>query len=344
MVDGEGYAIGVVRMKVAAGRSQPGPGFSVPINMVKDFLDRHGLLEQLPTVRLRRGVVHGLDWKRFGLELPDALTDTSSARLRLDSGDSGGPFSVRVDRVLTPWTVMALEEALLQGTAVPGFVPAPAGSGRRIERGRPTRVLGSAAGRMEGGRPFRVEYGLLDLGREKVVARYLAPPDDMAFNLSLVRSSLEGLEATRLLTDEVRAPLPVAFEPASSAAGILDGLPLPAGWVAEPAERASCEGLGPAEGLAASPPGDFTIVFRALRTSDPRNLEKAIRACGGSGTGASAYTLRFGRLGLNLQALGAVAHLSDEALLLEVEAPEGKLGFARDLFDAWVERIGGASK
>ena len=207
MVDEEGYVIGVVRMKVSPGRSEAGPGFSVPINLVKDFLDGQGFLEQLPTARLRRGVVHGLDWKRLGLELPDGFGDASPARLRLDTGEAGGTFSVRVDRVVTPWTVTALEEALLEARALPDFVPAPAAMGRRVERGKPPRVLGTAAGTTADGRPFRVEYAVLDLGREKIVARYLAPPDDMAFNRSVVRVSLEGLEATRLLTDEVRAPL-----------------------------------------------------------------------------------------------------------------------------------------
>ena len=73
MIDEDGYAIGVVRMKFSPGRSEAGPGFSVPINLVKDFLDDHGLGEQLPTARLRHGVVHGLDWKKLGLELPDGF-------------------------------------------------------------------------------------------------------------------------------------------------------------------------------------------------------------------------------------------------------------------------------
>ena len=89
MLDEDGYLIGVVKMKFAAGRAAPGPGFGVPVNLVKDFLEAHGLLSQLPTERLRRGVVHGLEWKRFGIELPDGLADTSAARLSLETGDSG---------------------------------------------------------------------------------------------------------------------------------------------------------------------------------------------------------------------------------------------------------------
>jgi S1-C subfamily serine protease len=340
MVDEEGYAIGVVRMRVTTGRSEPGPGFSVPINVVKDFLEGHGLLEQLPTARLRRGVVHGQDWKKLGLELPDGFADDSPARLRLDTGDSGGAFAVRVDRVSTPWTVAVLEEELLRGEAIRGFVPAPAAAGRRVERGKPPRRLGAAVGTGDDGRPFRVEYAVLDLGREKVVARYLASPDDMAFNLSLVRASLEGLEATRLLTDEVRAPLRAAFEAVPLGGGAAGVMPLPSGWMVEPLQ-APCDDVGQAEaGLAASPPGDFTVEFRVLRfargTVEPLALA---RACGGSGATASGYVRRFSRLGVDHGARGVVVLRGEETLLLEVEAPDAKMPFVRELFEAWARRI-----
>lgn len=338
MVDEDGYAIGLVKMKIMAGRDASGPGFTVPINVVKDFLDAHGLLQQLPTARLRRGVVQGLGWKGLGIELPDGFSDVSPARLRLDTLDSGGPLSVRVDRVATPWTVASLEEALLNAAA-PGFVPAPAGSVRRVERGKPSRVLGSAAGTTADGKPFRVEYAMLDLGREKVVARYLGPPDDMAFNLSLVRRSLEGLEATRLLTDEVRAPLKVAFEPVQYPGAAVGAVSLPAGWVSEPAASASCERARAAEaGLAASPPGDFTVVFRALRW--PRSAimpQELARTCGAP-PGGTTYTRRSERLGVVTSTWGAVVARGEEILLLEAEAPEAKLPFVRDAFETWVRQ------
>src|SRR4029453_5593638 len=64
MVDEEGYAVGVVRMKLSpGGRTAAGAGFGVPINMVKDFLDSHGLLSLLPAARPRPGGGPALDWK-----------------------------------------------------------------------------------------------------------------------------------------------------------------------------------------------------------------------------------------------------------------------------------------
>jgi len=41
---------------------------------------------------------------------------------------------------------------------------------------------------------------VVTLRGEAVVARYLGPPDALAFNLGLLRRSLETLEAGRLLT------------------------------------------------------------------------------------------------------------------------------------------------
>ena len=339
MVDEDGYAIGLVKMKFMAGREASGPGFTVPINLVKDFLDAHGLLQQLPTARLRRGVVQGLGWKGLGIELPDGFSDLSPARLRLDTLDSGGPISARVDRVATSWNVAALEEVLLQGGA--GFVPAPAGSVRRVERGRPPRVLGSAAGTTADGRPFRVEYAALDLGREKVVARFVGPPDDMAFNRSVVRRALEGLEATRLLTDEVRAPLKSAFEAVPYAGAAVGTLLLPMGWTVEPAALSpACEGLPPAEtGLAASPAEDFTVAFRALRFGRAAvTAAQMARACGAP-PGGTAYTRRAERMGVVIATLGAIVARGEEILLLEVEAPEAKLPFVREGFDAWVREV-----
>lgn len=343
MLDEDGYAIGLVKMKIMAGRSASGPGFTVPINLVKDFLDAHGLLQQLPTARLRRGVVQGLGWKGLGIELPDGFSDASPARLRLDTSDSGAPLFVMVDRVATPWTVASLEEALLN-TAVPGLLPAPAGAVRRVERGRPPRVVGSAGGTMADGRPFRVEYAVVDLGREKVVARYIGPPDDVAFNLSVLRRSLEGLEATRLLTDEVRAPLKVAFEPVQYPGAAIGAVLLPAGWATEPASLSPCERAPTAEtGLAASPVGDFTVVFRALRWAPSVIAPLQLARTCGAPPGGTAFSRRSERLGVVTSTLGAVVTRGDEILLLEAEAPEAKLPFVRDAFETWARQVAAGS-
>lgn len=341
MVDEEGYAVGVVRMKLAPAPTAPGAGFAVPINLVKDFLEAEGLLRQLPAERLYPGVVHDLDWKGLQVDLPDGFADTSPTRLLVDTEDAGADLSFRAVRVATPRGVPVLEQALLEGWAWPGFAPGTSAGGHGSVRSK-GRVLGSARGERPDGSPFRVDYALLDLGAEKVVARYLGPPDGLAFNLSLVRRSLETLEARPLLTDELRAPTRATLEPVAYPGGAVGDVLLPSEWSGEPATRASCSRVPEAEvGVAASPVGDFTVVFRALRwTNGALRPAEVARACDPrAGAEDPSYGGRFERLGVPIGVWGTFVERPGEVLLLEVEAPEGKLAFVRDLYLEWRERV-----
>jgi len=340
MLDEEGYAVGVVRMKLAREVTAPGAGFGIPINLVKDFLDAHGLLGLMPVARLWPGVLHSLDWKGLRVELPDGFQDGSTARLRMAAGETGDGISFRLDRMATLWDGEALEEALLAGKALPGFVPAPASPVRHQDRGRPARRMGTATGTLADGRRFRVEYAVIALRGEAVVARFLGPPDAVAFNLGLLRRSLETLEAGRLLTAEVRRPLAPALEMVALPG--VDGrqVAVPSAWSVEPADSSACAGVPRAEaGLAASPPGDFTVVLRVLRwPGGDAAVEAAVRACGGS-SGPPAYSGRFERLGVPIEARGVLVLREGEALLLESEAPVAKVAFATELYDRWVRQV-----
>jgi hypothetical protein len=340
MVDEEGYAVGVVRMKLSRGARGPGAGFGIPINLVKDFLEARGLLGQLPVERLYPGVVHSFDWKRVSLEMPDGFEDTSPTRLLVDTGEAGEGVGLRLLRVATPWELPELEQALLGGPAWPGFAPAAASAERGSASGH-GRSVASARGEGPGGRPFRVDYALLDLGAEKVVARYLGAPDAIAFNLSLIQSSLESLEAQPLMTDEVEAPLQAAFEAVAYPGGAAGRVPLPSEWSREPSSFASCSRVPAAEaGVATSPAGDFTVVLRVLRWPEGavRPAELA-QACGSRRKDVPRYAGRFERLGLTLGVWGTFLERPGEVLLLEAEAPEAKLPFLRDLYAAWVKRV-----
>ena len=48
MLDEDGYVVGVVRMKLARDATSQGAGFSVPVNVVKDFLEANNLLGLAP--------------------------------------------------------------------------------------------------------------------------------------------------------------------------------------------------------------------------------------------------------------------------------------------------------
>jgi len=345
ILDEDGSVVGIVRMKLSVEERGEGAGFGIPVNLAKDFLEGHGLLSQVPGTRLRVGVQHELDWKGIRIEMPDGFIDESPGRLLVDTGTGGGPVSLRVDRVATRRGVAWLEEVLLEGRGLPGFVPASASIQRRRSRGRPPRLLGSATGRTAEGVPFRVEYTLLDLGQEQIVARYLGSPIDVAFNLGLLQRSLMTLEVAPLLTGEVRGPQEVVFERVRSVGAAGRGLPLPAGWSREETTFASCARLPrPEAGVATSPPGDFTVVFRAL-IWDGSGLSRArlARACGaGPGTLGPTYARGGERLGVPLAFWGVVVERGTEGLLLEAEAPEGRLRFLREAFVRWGNEVAGA--
>jgi hypothetical protein len=360
MLDGDGYVVGVVKMKLARNAASQGAGFSVPVNLAKDFLEASGLLELLPVVRLHPGVRHTVDWKGIAIELPDGYSDESTSRTLADGGEVG-EIGFRAYRLATSWTVAALEEVMLGGRVVPGFVPASAVGGLRqtparratvaLASGSAPSVIASAAGTDASGRPFRTEYAIVDRGKEKIVARYLGPPDAVAFNLGLIRRSLGSLEAAPMLLDassRAVAATVSAFEDVSFPEG--EGRVLaPAGWPREPASHAGCGPLPPPEnGLAASHLLDYTMVLRVLRwpTGAP-GLDEAVRGCDREGrraAGAPAadeprYAFRFERLGVPIETRGRLIRRGTETLLLELEAPVAKLPIVESLYGSWAREI-----
>jgi hypothetical protein len=350
MLDEDGYVVGVVGMKLARDAASQGAGFAVPVNLVKDFLEASGLGGQLPVTRLRPGFVHTIDWKHLRVELPDGFGDTSPSRLLLDGGQVG-EIGFRAERVASPLPVEAIQAALMEGDALPGFVPGPATVARQVDVGGrqgPRERLGTAFGTTVEGERFRVEFAIVDQRGEKVVARYLGPADALAFNLGLVRRSLRSLEADPMLfgpgtTPLVGNPRNTAFESVVFPQGEGGRVLAPPRWVVEPAARASCGAMPPAPvGLAASHPGDYTLVLRALRWpgSGPA-LAEALIACGGraTGSGLAAYGLRFSRLGVPVAARGALVQRDGGSLLLELEAPVAKLPIVEGLYERWVRQV-----
>jgi hypothetical protein len=361
MLDEDGYVMGVVRMKLASGATSAGAGFAIPVNDVKDFLEANGLLDRLPVARLRGGVRHLLEWKQLAVDLPDGYSDRSSSRVLADGGDVG-EISFRVDRWETPWPASGLEEALLGGQAMPDFIPAAARPGPRIARdrqapatlsaGRTPSLIGSGVGAGPDGRRFRLEYAIVDLGREKVVARYLGPADALAFNLGLLRRSLRGFEAAPLPLGMPRRPAAgqePALEPAAFSNG--DGAVLaPRAWPREPATEAGCRALPPSDaGLLVRHPADYTVVLRALYWPAEPSLAAALARCDGragrSGEAAAdgSYEYRFDRLGVAVGVRGKLLSRGAGSLLLELEAPLTKLELVEELYARWVREVSSAS-
>jgi S1-C subfamily serine protease len=346
MLDDEGYVVGVVRMKLAHDATSAGAGFAVPVNEVKDFLETNGLADRLPVSRLRAGVRHLLEWKQIAADLPDGYSDRSPARVSAEAGEVAG-IDFRVFRWQTPWPVSGLEEALLGGVAVRGFVP---GSVRPLARSVPERgaavslaggrtpsAVGAGNGVDRNGRAFRVEYAIVDLGPEKVVARYLGAPEAVAFNLGLLRRSLQSLEGAPMLPSH--APRTAAevrelpFDPAAFPNGD-GGFVVPRGWGTEAVTRAACDAVPAAEaGLLTRDPLDYAVVVRVLRLRSAAAAERAVARCGqGAETAAGTYAYRFERLGVALAVRGALAKREAGAQLLELEAPVARMAVAEELF------------
>jgi S1-C subfamily serine protease len=355
MLDEDGYVVGVVRMKLASDAASAGAGFSIPVNVVKDFLEANGLIDRLPHARLRPGVRHTLDWKQVALELPDGFSDRSPSRVQVDGGSSG-EIGFRAFRWQTPWPAPGLEEALLGGEAVRDFVPAPATPRPRAARarrtaeslqgGRTPSIVGSGVGSDRFGARFRVEYAIVDLGPEKVVARYLGPADALAFNMSLLRDSLRGLEAAALARPSPRGasaePL-ASFESASFPDGD-GGVLLPRSWTREPASEPGCPAVPAFDaGLLARHPGDYAVVLRALRfrAGDPALLRSLVDCDDARRAAGRRYARRFARLGVGVVLRGALVAQGGHELLLELEAPEAKLAALEPLFERWMDAVAG---
>ena len=331
MLDPEGYAIGVVHSKLAGRQSA---GFAIPINRVKDFLEANGFLPQLPARRLRLGAPQWFDWKGVRLGLPERIDDASPSRLRLGGGAPAEEGLLLVDRIATPWSLAQLEEAFLSGeldgvSLTPRPVAAPPSPGSPAERPRRRSRFGSATGAREG-ETLRVEYALYDLGKEKLVARFLAPPHQVAFNLSVIQGSLRSLEADGLLTDGVASPISLELASVTLRDPRAPAFSIPSRFVMDGTPSATCPKLEPPDSLlSASPPGDFTVAFRVSYWARPNaDVLDAARACPVEGDAA--------RFGVTYHTAAALLENQDALLRFEVEAPLDKWPFVEGLARAWL--------
>ena len=218
---------------------------------------------------------------------------------------------------------------------------APA-AGRPAARGANPRLLvGRAVGEAaDSGEDTWMDYAILDLGTEKLVARYVGTAEAMALNESVLRESLRSLQGRRLGT---AAPAAVESLAWSGAAGAV-AVPVPAGWILEPGRPLPCEGLPPPAGFAsASAPRDLAAVLRAARWpaggAEPRAAAAACSA-GRGALGDASYRTRESWLGLGYVIEGVFLQLgSGETVQLEVASEEANAAYASALLAAWVKMV-----
>jgi hypothetical protein len=342
VLDQDGFVVGVVRMKLSGG---PGVGFAIPINQVKDFLELNGLDHYLPSGRLRLGPREPFDWKGLRMRLIEGVVDASPTRLRVESDRTLQRVHLIVDRVATPFALPRLEETLLSSQGYRRVGRWSLGDGLRPA---PPALVGTAARNRTSPDPApTMEYVLLDLGDEKIVARYVGPRLEVAFNRGALRRSLTSLEADSLLTRQLGAPVPLGFSPARLPHAGAPSLPFPSSWVAETVAPAPCPSLpAPDSALSASPDGDFTVSFRAAWwRSLASTPEWAAAACapGGPAPHPGRYVVHQDRLGVPHGREGVFVRRHAGMVRLEVEAPVSKLPFVRRLFGAWETEVTAAS-
>jgi S1-C subfamily serine protease len=344
MLDEQGYAVGVVKMKLTRGSAATaGPAFAIPINLVKDFLETSGLEGVFPTPRLALGPVQSLDWKGLRFRSPDGFEDSSRTRLRVEWAPPQ-EVSLVVDRVASRLPLGELEAGLLAGRfSGPGAIER---SGARPGRlGGRAAIVGRGRAVSSAGSRLEVGYALVDAGKEKVVARYMGSPDQVAFNRSVLDSWLASLEADPLLSAEVAAPMRAFLEPAQLPHALGPRVLLPQGWSREPAGPAGCDEIGAADAvLSSSPDGDFTVSMRAAwwQARGPE-LERALAAClkPRSSDGSAPYAIRSTRLGVPYVRDGVLLPAGEGLLQLEMETPASKRPFLQELLSAWIGGLPG---
>jgi S1-C subfamily serine protease len=136
LVNGDGFAVGVIRMRL---RRATDIAFAIPINDVKDFLESHGLDQSMPARRLRLGL-QSLEAKGVRLRLPETLADGSPFYSHVEAVAGGLDIVLRIDRVLSPWTLRQLEETLIGGQTLEPLLMTPR-EGRLLPRaGEPTML------------------------------------------------------------------------------------------------------------------------------------------------------------------------------------------------------------
>lgn len=336
LVDREGYVQGIIQARLNGANNI---GFAVPVNLVKNFLMANGLDQTLPVQLLALGPTHALTAKGIRLRLPGGLDDISSSRLQVASADPSAAVALRIDRVPSLWNLEQIEQALLQANAFERF--SAADTARQATTSR--RRAGSASGSVPNSdAEVKMEYTLVDLGREKVVARYVGPAEQVAANRSVLRASLASLDVEPLLTAEIDRPVPVILQ--AGAAPTPDGprVSVPADWTSGSDGPSGCVLLAPPDlAFSVSPSRDYTVSFKLgwwREGAMPADLAAAKCPGGREVRALSGYSARVSWLGADYVVEGRFVSLGGRGIAqAEVVAPAGKIGFVRSLFAAWVK-------
>lgn len=339
LVTRDGFAVGVIHSRLTKGKEI---GFAIPINEVKNLLDSHGLDHVMPTRRLTLGVFQTLDPKGVGLRMPEGLADRSPFMSHVETETSAGEVGFRLDRVLSPWTARRVEEALVSRQAFEPVTMTPRQGGDQARPPVPDMLLGGAAGTAgEASHEIRMDYAVVDLGPEKLVARYVGPAEPMAFNESVLRESLISIQGQRFTGAELPPAEKLTWTSITDANGRAV-LPVPAGWVLEPGRPAPCRGMPtPTMVATAFPARDASLVLRAAVWPADVVPDTAAQACSSrrGSLGTASYATGTAWLGVSYVIEGAFTRTgASQVVQLEILATDHQSAFARALLGIWLKK------
>jgi hypothetical protein len=219
LLDHDGFAVGIVRMRLTRAT---GIGFAIPINDVKDFLESRGLDQVLQSRRLRLGPLQNLESKGIALRLPETLVDRSPFQSHVETGADGLDIALRIDRVLSPWRPRQLEETLLGGQTFETLSMTPREARTSPRAAQPPMLHGSGTGNDVDGHDNRMDYAIVDLGPEKLVARYVGSSERMAFTAASPEHDFTLMLRAAVWADGAIAP-DAAASACSSRRGSVEG-------------------------------------------------------------------------------------------------------------------------
>jgi hypothetical protein len=248
--------------------------------------------------------------------------------------------ALRVDRLFSPWTLNQIEQQLV-GTQAFEKISTISREGRSARVGGVPALMGRAAGTaVDSDADIRMAYAVLDLGREKLLARFVGPTEQLAYNEGVLRDSLASLEGERLLVGELD-PVEMIEWSSVSAVERQNRVPVPAGWVVEPGAPTVCRGLSNSNATgSAVPVRDFSVVLRVAVWPDSVVPEDAASACSSrrGSLGRASYASRADWLGVAYSVEGVFVRVGSQMLQLEVLSPDRKSSFARALLAVWLKR------
>jgi hypothetical protein len=159
-----------------------------------------------PAPRLELGPQEDFLGKGLRMRLPVGFSDLSDEQGRVECDNSFSDIFLRIDRFFSSWSLEEVEQSLLSRQEFEEFHHMTTFH-RRFGRKENAAVLRGHAIGFDSyhDEELRMEYLIVDMGTEVLVARYIGPSEVMAFNLSVLRASLTSLDFDLLLSEDVRS-------------------------------------------------------------------------------------------------------------------------------------------